>query len=55
MTKQEEQKILKEIDDTLAITQWLWKVKDVSHAHIIGYLESALKQIKEDIEGTQDN
>jgi hypothetical protein len=53
MTKQEEQNIVKLIEDTLATTQRLWEVKDVSHAHIIGYLEATLKQIKRDIEKSE--
>jgi lipoate-protein ligase A len=53
MTKQDRQKMVKSIEETLATTQRLWEGKDVSHAHIIGYLESALKQIKRDIEKSE--
>jgi hypothetical protein len=53
MTKQEEQNIVKSIEDTLTTTQRLWEEKSVSHAHIIGYLEGALKQIKGDIEKSE--
>ena len=53
MTKQEEQNIVKSIEDTLTTTQHLWEEKSVSHAHIIGYLEATLKQIKRDIEKSE--
>ena len=53
MTKQEEQNIVKSIEDTLTTTQRLWEEKSVSHAYIIGYLEATLKQIKRDIEKSE--
>jgi hypothetical protein len=53
MTKQEKQEMVKFIEETLTTTQKLWDDRDVSHAHIIGYLEGTLKEIKRELQGSE--
>jgi hypothetical protein len=53
MTKQKKQEMVKFIEETLTTTQKLWDDRDVSHAHIIGYLEGTLKQIKREIKKSE--
>jgi hypothetical protein len=53
MTKQKKQEMVKLIEDTLTTTQRIWEEKELSHAHIIGYLEGTLKQIKREIKKSE--
>ena len=53
MTKQMKQEIVETIEKALVTSQKLWDDRDISHAHIIGYLEGTLGQIKRDIEKSE--